>query len=123
MSKIREVTPAAALSLIQKGALLVDVREPYEIAKKSFDVPDVMLIPLREIEKRYREIPANRQVIIACRSGNRSLMALRVLTSHGYKKAVSMQTGISGWSRAGLPIKQMQKQSPFGWLIRLFGRG
>jgi rhodanese-related sulfurtransferase len=123
MSKIREVTPPAALSLIQKGALLVDVREPYEIAGKSFDVPDIMLIPVREIEKRYKEIPANRQVIIACRSGNRSLMALRILTSHGYKKAVSMQTGISGWSRAGLPIKQKQKQPPFAWLLRLFGRG
>jgi rhodanese-related sulfurtransferase len=122
MSKQREVSPAAALALIQKGALLVDVREPYEIAGKSFDVPDIMLIPLRDVEKRYKEIPPTRQVIIACRSGNRSLMALRVLTSHGYKKAVSMQSGISGWSRAGFPIKQKEKQNPLSWLLRLFRR-
>ncbi|NTU58703.1 MAG: rhodanese-like domain-containing protein [Chlorobiaceae bacterium] len=120
MNKTREVSPSAALAMIKKGALLVDVREPSEIERKAFDVPDIMSIPLREIEKRYKEIPANRQVILACRSGNRSLMALQVLMSKGHRKAVSMQSGISGWSRAELPIRQKQTQHSFSWLLRLF---
>ncbi len=122
MSAIREVSPTDALAMIQKGALLVDVREAHEIAGKSFDVPNVMQIPLREIEKRYKEIPVKRQVVVACRSGNRSLMALRFLTNHGYNKAVNMQSGISRWERDGLPIKRSQKQKPGSWLFGLFGK-
>jgi rhodanese-related sulfurtransferase len=122
MSTIREVSPTAALALIKKGALLVDVREPSEVARKAFDVPEVMLIPLREIEKRIKEIPANRKVIVACNSGSRSSMAMRTLMKHGYGKAVNMQYGISGWTREGLPVKGKPKQSFGSWLMGLFGK-
>ena len=122
MSNIREVSPAAALGLIKKGALLVDVREPGEVARKSFDVPDIMLIPLREIERRYKEIPANRKVIVACNSGSRSSMAMRTLMNHGFSKAVNMQYGMSGWSREGLPVKRKAKQGFGSWLMGLFGK-
>ncbi len=120
MNKTFDVTPTAALVLIEKGALLVDVREPHEVAKKSFDVPGVMLIPLREFENRYKEIPAERQVIIACNLGNRSLMATRFLINHGYSKAVNMQRGIVCWENEGLPIKKAEKEKNGSWLLQQF---
>ena len=121
MNKIKDVSPTAALALIKKGALLVDVRQPSEVARKAFDVPDTLQIPLGKIEQRFREIPENRQVIVACHSGNRSVMAARFLASHGFRKVVSMQHGIAGWERAGLPVRSMPKQSILSRLLQKFG--
>jgi len=122
MNSTREVSPANAFAMIQKGALLVDVREPHEVAKKSFDVPEILLIPLGELEKRFREIPVDRQVIIGCKHGNRSLMANRFLKIHGYSKAVNLQSGIVRWAEEGLPLKGRLKQKNGSLLLQLFGR-
>jgi len=122
MSNIREVSPKASLELIQKGSLLVDVREPHEVAKKSFDVPDSMMIPLGQLEKRFKEIPLNRKIIVACRSGSRSVMATHFLMDHGYSKAVNMQYGIVGWEREGLPLKTEQKQKTGSWFMKMIKR-
>jgi rhodanese-related sulfurtransferase len=122
MKNTREVTPAKAFAMIQKGALLVDVREPGEVDRKSFDVPEILLIPLRQLEQRYREIPADRQVIIACNSGNRSLMASRFLMNQGYSKAVNMQSGIVRWAAEGLPLKEKEKQKTGSWILQLLNR-
>ena len=122
MKNLREVTPDKAFAMIKKGALLVDVREQGEVDRQSFDVPEILLIPLRQFEIRYKEIPADREVIIACRSGNRSLMASRFLVNQGYKKAFNMQFGIVRWAAEGLPLKEKQKAKTNQWLSQLFGR-
>ena len=122
MKNMREVTPTKAYAMIQKGALLVDVREPGEVDRKSFDVPEILQIPLRQLEQRYQEIPADREVIIACHSGSRSIMASRFLMNQGYKKAINMQSGIARWGAEGLPLKEKQKQNTSQWLSQLFNR-
>ena len=120
MNNTKEVSPAQALELIQKGALLVDVREPKEVSKKSFDVSNIMLIPLQELKMRFREIPVDRKVIIACHSGSRSIMATRFLMNNGYTKAVNMQHGMVHWEKEGLPIKNELKQKNGSWLKKFF---
>ncbi len=120
MNHIQEVGPTKAFALIQKGALLVDVREAHEVARKSFDVPNIMLIPFRDFEKRFQEIPVKRQVIIACNSGGRSAVATRFLIKQGYRKAVNMQYGIIRWAKEGLPVKGKPKQQFGSWLLQMF---
>ncbi|MEI7748997.1 MAG: rhodanese-like domain-containing protein [Chlorobiaceae bacterium] len=122
MNNSYEVSPTKAFALIQKGALLVDVREPNEVAKKSFDVSNIMLIPLRDLQKRFQEIPVDRKVILACHSGNRSLMATRFLMNHGYTQAFNMQQGIVGWNKEGLPVKTELKDKPGSLLKKIFNR-
>ena len=119
MENSHEVAPAKALALIQKGALLVDVREPNEVAKKSFDVSNIMQIPLRDLQKRFQEIPLDRKVIVACHSGNRSSMATRFLMNHGYTQVLNLQHGIVRWEKEGLPIKRELKQQS-GSLLKRF---
>ncbi len=120
MRNTKEVSPTQALALIQKGALLVDVREPSEVSKKSFDVSNIMLIPLQELKMRFREIPVDRKVIFACHSGSRSIMATRFLMNNGYTKAVNMQHGMVHWEKEGLPIKNELKQKNGSWLKKFF---
>ncbi len=122
MNNTHEVSPTNALALIQKGALLVDVRESNEVAKKSFDVSNIMQIPLRDLQKRFQEIPLDRKVIVACHSGNRSFMATRFLMNHGYTQAVNMQQGIVRWEKEGLPIKSELKQKSGSRLMQIFSR-
>ena len=119
MNNTQEVSPAKALAMIKKGALLVDVRQPREVARKSFDVSDILLIPVGELKKRFQEIPVDRKVIIACHVGNRGMMATRFLINQGYTKAVNMQQGIVRWEKEGLPVKRDQKQNNGSWLMQM----
>jgi len=119
MNNIQEIKPTTALSLIEKGALLVDVREPHEVEHKSFDVPNILLMPFSGLQKRFQEIPADRQVIIACRSGQRSMMAIRFLMNQGYSKALNLQSGMISWEREGLPLKAKTQQKE-SWLAQQF---
>ena len=80
-----------------------------------------MQIPLRELQKRFHEIPIDRTVIIACYSGNRSLMATRFLMSHGYTQALNLQQGIVRWEKEGLPINKELKQKSGSLLKQFFG--
>jgi rhodanese-related sulfurtransferase len=72
---VKEICPTSTQKWISEGALLVDVREADEVAQLSFDVPEIMHIPLSDFENRYQEIPKDRKVVMVCRSGARSLRA------------------------------------------------
>ena len=120
MNNTHEVSPAKAFVMLKKGALLVDVRQPKEVAKKSFDVLDIINIPVGELNKRFQEIPVDRKIIIACHVGSRGSMATRFLISQGYSKAVNMQQGIVRWEKEGLPVKSGAKQKSGSWLMQIF---
>ncbi|MCF8217077.1 MAG: rhodanese-like domain-containing protein, partial [Chlorobium sp.] len=94
MAKIKHVTPSVAFEMTKKGALFVDVREEGEIARKAFDVPEIMAVPLSRFQSGFKKIPVNRKVILVCRSGNRSSTATNMLMSHSYKNVSNLQGGI-----------------------------
>ena len=122
MAKVKNISPKDAYAMLKKGALLVDVRTPREIAKKAFDTPDVMEIPLGSFEQRMQEIPAKRKVILACRRGNRSLFAARHLMNNGHRRVFNLEHGIIHWERDGLPVKSAPKQNPLSRLLQMLGK-
>jgi rhodanese-related sulfurtransferase len=82
---------------------LLDVREPYEF--KEGHIPGARLLPLGELESRLNELPVDREILVICRSGNRSGAATRQLIRAGYQ-AVNLNGGMIGWQRAGYPVKR-----------------
>jgi rhodanese-related sulfurtransferase len=118
-NKVKEVSPSTALSMIRKGALLVDVRETGEINRKAFDVSDFMSVPMSKFQSRIHEIPAERQIILACHSGSRSNMASRMLVNHGHRKVHNLQYGMIQWEREGMPVKKQQSQGPLAMLMKM----
>lgn len=76
---------------------LLDVRNQHEheIAK----IKNAILIPLPQLEGRIHEIPKNKEVIIYCHHGNRSLEATKILKENGFNKVKSLIGGIEVWSR------------------------
>lgn len=101
---IKEICPTSAWKRAKSGALLVDVREKEEILALAFDVPDILHIPLSELEERFTEIPKERDVILVCKGGSRSLRATAFLQNHGYTNAVNMQFGLARWVQKGFPV-------------------
>ncbi len=104
----REVCPTTARRMLAEGALLVDVREFPEIAQLAFDVPGVLLMPLSELELRFAELPRDRDLVMVCESGPRSLKATYFLMYQGYTRAVNLEGGIFKWASKGFPIKGAQ---------------
>jgi rhodanese-related sulfurtransferase len=104
---VTQICPSSTQAWVKKGALLVDVREKNEVAELSYDVPNIINIPLTEFDLRYPELPASQDLVMVCRSGARSLRAAGFLINHGYdpEKVVNMKHGIIRWVQKGFPTK------------------
>ena len=97
----KEVTVSQAAKLRDEGAFILDVREPSEWQEAH--VPDSTLIPLGQLAERINEVPKDRQVVVICRSGNRSAQGRDVLLSAGYENVTSVAGGITDWRTSGFP--------------------
>ena len=104
LTEAREVCPTTSQRLLREGALLVDVREPDEVAQVGFAGCEVVNIPLSQFEDRWAEVPRDRDVILACAVGMRSLRATYFLMYHGYDRVMNMNPGIARWVARGFPI-------------------
>ncbi len=98
----REVSRDEARKLIDEGAQLVDVRAQHEW--DTGRIAGAAHVPLAELSQRAGEIDQDRPVVIYCRGGNRSSMAVTALTDAGYD-AVKLTEGIVGWAEADLPLE------------------
>ena len=86
--------------------LILDVREPAEFnamhIRDSLNVPRGILESACEYgyEETVRELvdAREREVIVVCRSGNRSAMAAFTMQLMGYRNVHSMKTGLRGWN-------------------------
>ncbi|MGC8667728.1 MAG: molybdopterin-synthase adenylyltransferase MoeB [Chthonomonadales bacterium] len=76
--------------------VVVDVREPYEaeIAR----IPCARLIPLADLPERCSELDPGAEIVLHCRSGVRSLKALRLLQSRGFSRLKNLKGGILAWA-------------------------
>ena len=79
-----ESRESQAWQLIQQGALIIDVRTTEEYA--AAHLPNALHIPYQQIGERFAqlEIRKDRDVVLYCRSGNRSGIAYRMLLEEGY---------------------------------------
>ena len=86
------------------GALLIDVRERSEW--QAGHAPQARLIPIGSLGSRLSEIPRDREVLLICRSGNRSGSAQRQLLQNGYERVYNVAGGMNAWAGAGLPVQR-----------------
>jgi rhodanese-related sulfurtransferase len=86
-----------ALSLLsdpKAKALILDVRTAEEYAEGH--IPGALLIPYDQLEKSFSEKDRNRPLIVYCRSGRRSAIAVKTLEAMGYKKVYDLG-GMGNW--------------------------
>lgn len=86
------------------NVFMLDVREPDEYA--AGHIPGITLIPMGEVADRLSEIPTDQEVIVTCRSGNRSGQVVDFLREQGFTNVHNMEGGIVAWEAAGYPVEQ-----------------
>ena len=86
------------------GVYLLDVREPDEYA--AGHIPGITLIPMGEVAARLAELPRDKEIIVTCRTGNRSGQVADLLREQGFTNVHNMSGGIAAWEEAGYPVDQ-----------------
>ncbi len=98
-----EISVQEAYKLYQNGTFVLDVRTPEEW--DEFHVPNTTLIPLDELPDRVNELPKDREIVVICRSGNRSAVGRDILLGAGFKNVTSVDGGLRAWQAAGYPVE------------------
>ena len=90
--------------------MILDVRTPAEYY--SGHIPGAVLIPLQQLADRLSEIENHKEkdILIYCRSGNRSTVAAEILNRDGFKKTHNLRDGILDWIKNGFELKQEQER-------------
>ena len=97
METRRSITPEEVRRRIKAGEKLtiIDVREDEEVAQGM--IPGAKHIVMYTIPDRLDEIPKDTEVILVCRSGNRSGRVYDFLEMQGYTKTYNMVGGMLAW--------------------------
>jgi len=108
LDRVEELFPWDLEELLQQdpGIMLLDIREPYEFAamhiRNAINVPRGVLESACEYdyEETVPELVAARErdIVVICRSGKRSVLAADVMQKMGYGRVKSLKTGLRGWS-------------------------
>lgn len=114
LSQVNEIYPWDLDEKLKNSEdlLLLDIREPYEYdilrIRNSINVPRGILESA--CEYNYSEtVPElvearEREIVVVCRSGNRSVLAAYTMQLMGYRNVASLKTGVNGWNDYELPL-------------------
>lgn len=96
---MNEITAHELQQRIQSGEkiLLVDVREPYE--HEEFNIGGIN-IPVTELPFRIDELtqPSEGEIVLYCQSGNRSMLAQKLLAMQfNISNTTNLKGGVTAW--------------------------
>ena len=98
-----EISIDEAHELYQESVFFLDVRTQEEW--DDFHAPATTLIPLDQLESRLGELPEDEQIVVVCRSGNRSQTGRDIMLANGFEQVTSMDGGLNAWRAVGYPIE------------------
>lgn len=101
-TRTRPIDAAEAADLLAaRRAVVVDVRERTEW--RTGHIKGAIHVPLSQLASRMPQLPSGKTIVTVCRSGHRSALAARTLTSAGHD-VLNLRGGMNAWARAGLPL-------------------
>ncbi len=98
MSEVPVVTPAELKAELEAGAnlVLVDVRESDELEISA--LPNIIHIPMNDLPERMSELDKDSNIVMICRTGNRSGKTTDYLLANGFSRVRNMATGMNGYA-------------------------
>lgn len=101
-----DVSVEEASQLIENnpGLVILDVRTVSEFDEGHIE--GAINIPVNEVADRLSEISKDDDLLVYCRTGNRSGAAVGILEDAGYTRIYHMHEGISVWIQRGFPVVQ-----------------
>jgi rhodanese-related sulfurtransferase len=103
------ITPQQARQLLDRGAVLIDIREADEHARQR--IADAVNVPLSKLDRSVAPLDRQTSVIFHCKSGARTLGNAGRLDEFAEGcDAYLVEGGIDAWRNAGLPIVDDRRQ-------------
>ena len=104
-TNFESITPKEANELFQKdkNVFLLDVRTPEEFAQDHIE--GATLIPVQVLNENLSQLQSvkDKKIIVYCHSGNRSVVASRILVKNGFIP-LNVKGGITEWKAQGLQV-------------------
>lgn len=98
------VSPGEAVQLINRGALVIDVRKSDDFARGHIvNARNVKLGEIQTSDKAVKK-PKNKALVTVCENGTDSAKAATALRSSGFENVVSLRSGLAGWRAENLPL-------------------
>jgi rhodanese-related sulfurtransferase len=100
---IGKIDPITLKARLERGesVLVLDVREPFEIALAPF--PGATHIPMGDIPSRLTELYPDRETVVVCHHGVRSAQVAMYLAQNGFERVLNLSGGIDAWSEDADP--------------------
>jgi rhodanese-related sulfurtransferase len=94
------ITPnalAERLAAAGEGPLLLDVREPWELALCRIE--GSQSIPMQQIPSAAAQLDPDRETVVICHHGIRSYQVARYLEQRGFSRVINLVGGVAAWAR------------------------
>ena len=100
---IGKIDPVTLKARLDRGesVLILDVREPFEIALAPF--PGATHIPMGDIPSRLTELDPDQETVVVCHHGVRSAQVAMYLAQMGFERILNLSGGIDAWSEDADP--------------------
>lgn len=97
---MRNISPEELQSRLKAGdkPVILDVREPWE--HKLCALPDSVHIPMQQIPAQMETLDPDKELVVYCHTGVRSLHVGQFLEHNGFKNVVNLKGGIEAWAQA-----------------------
>jgi sulfur dioxygenase len=110
LNEVRQLEPAEVENQRQSAnpPLLLDVREADEFSGELGHIPGSILMPLRHLPERTKDLEKyrDREIIVICRAGVRSTTAAAILGGLGFEHVCNLKGGMLDWNDAKLPVER-----------------
>ncbi|MEK6699245.1 MAG: rhodanese-like domain-containing protein [Nitrospirota bacterium] len=81
----------------KKGAVIIDVRTNKEYGQGH--IPGAVHVPLADVGTKVKKLKKDKEIVVYCQSGNRSIWAIKRLIGMGYTHLYNLKGGYGAWKR------------------------
>ncbi|PJY99134.1 rhodanese-like domain-containing protein [Bacillus vallismortis] len=93
---VKQITTTVLKSeLKSKGKQFIDVRTPFEFRTKH--IKGFKNIPLSILPQQTNQLSNDREILVICQSGMRSMKASKILKKQGFKSVTNVKGGMNAW--------------------------
>jgi len=103
------VQQAHELIHARTSLVILDVRTQGEYDEGHIE--GAVLMPVDELAARLDELSRDDELLVYCRTGNRSSSAVSLLRDNGFTKIYHLKDGITAWIRARYPTVKLSPKA------------
>jgi membrane protein DedA with SNARE-associated domain/rhodanese-related sulfurtransferase len=107
--RMARISVSELYDLMQAGAapIIIDTRSMTARGLEPRAIPTAIHVPLKDVARRVRDLPADRDIIVYCSCPNEASAAhvAKILMSHGLRKVRPLSGGLDAWMAAGYGVE------------------